>query len=148
MGYRSIYLAVLAATGLVLTGSAEAHPIPFSYLDLRVEEGEIEASLVAHIIDLAYDLEIVPPERLLDPAVAAQHAGAMAELVERRLQLASGQRSFTPDWLPPEVLPDRQSVRLRFRYGLDERPGMLAVGTVLFPYDPRHQTFLNVYESG
>ncbi len=148
MGCRSIYLAVLAATGLVVTGSVEAHPIPFSYLDLRVEKGEIEASLVAHIIDLAHDLEGVLPEQLLDPAVAAEHAGAMAELVERRLKLSSGQQSFTPNWLPPEVLPDRQSVRLQFRYGLDEQPGMLEVSTVLFPYDPQHQTFLNVYESG
>ena len=146
--FWSIRLAVLVATGLVPTGSAEAHPIPFSYLDLRLGEGEIDASLVVHVIDLAHDLEIVPPERLLDPVVAAQYAKAMAELVERRLQLASGQRSFTPDWLPPEVLPDRQSVRLRFRYGLDQRPGMLEVDSVLFPYDPRHQTFLNVYESG
>lgn len=148
MGCRSIYLAVLAATGLVVTGSVEAHPIPFSYLDLRVEEGEIEASLVVHVIDLAHDLDGVLPEQLLDPAVAAEHAGAMAKLVERRLQLASGQRSFTPNWLPPEVLPDRQSVRLQFHYGLDDQPGMLEVSTVLFPYDPRHQTFLNVYESG
>ena len=148
MGCRSIYLAVLAATGLLVTGSVEAHPIPFSYLDLRVEEGEIEASLVAHIIDLAHDLDGVLPEQLLDPAVVAEHAGAMADLVEQRLQLASGQQSFTPSWLPPEVLPDRQSVRLQFHYGLDEQPGVLEVSTVLFPYDPRHQTFLNVYESG
>ena len=147
-GFLSIRLAVLVASVFVVIGSAEAHPIPFSYLDLRVQEGEIEASLVAHIIDLAHDLEIVPPERLLDPVVAAQYAGAMAELVERRLELGSGQRSFTADWLPPEVLPDRQSVRLQFRYGLDERPGVIEVSTVLFPYDPRHQTFVNVYESG
>ena len=145
----SICLAALAAT-LLTTGVAEAHPIPFSYLDLRVDvaEGEIEASLVAHIIDLAHDLEIVPPERLLDPGIAAQYAEAMAALVEGRLQLASGQRSFAPDWFPPEVLPDRQSVRLRFRYRLDQRPGVIEVDSVLFPYDPRHQTFLNVYEAG
>jgi len=145
----SIRLAVLVATGLAVTWSAaEAHPIPFSYLDLRLGEGEIEASLVVHIIDLAHDLEIDPPERLLDPAVSAEHADAMADLVERRLQIASGERSFSPDWLPPEVLPERQSVRLRFRYGLEPRPGVLEVGALLFPYDPRHQTFLNVYESG
>ena len=144
----SIRLVVLAATAHLATGSAEAHPIPFSYLDLRVEEGVIEASLVVHIIDLAHDLEIVPPERLLDPWVAAQYAEAMAELVERRLHVASGEQSFTPEWLPPEVVPDRQSVRLRFRYGVDQRPGVLDVGTLLFPYDPRHQTFLNVYENG
>ena len=143
-----IRLAAVAAPLLLATVSVEAHPIPFSYLDLRVEERAVEASLVAHIIDLAHDLEIVPPERLLDPVVAAQYAEAMAELVEHRLQVASGEQSFTLDWLPPEVLPDRQSVRLRFRYGFDQRPGVLDVGTLLFPYDPRHQTFLNVYESG
>ena len=146
--FWSVRLAVLVVTALAATWSAEAHPIPFSYLDLRVQDGQIEASLVAHIIDLAHDLEIDPPERLLDPAVAAEHADAMAELVERRLELASGQRSFAPEWLAPEVLPERQSVRLQFRYGLDQRPGVLEVGTILFPYDPKHQTFLNIYESG
>jgi hydrogenase/urease accessory protein HupE len=143
-----IRLAAVVATLLLATVSAEAHPIPFSYLDLRVEEGQVEASLVAHIIDLAHDLEIVPPERLLDPVVASQYAEAMIELVEHRLQVASGEQSLTLTWLPVETLRDRQSVRFRFLYGFDQRPGVLDVSVVLFPYDSRHQTFLNIYESG
>ena len=146
--FSSIRPALLAAICLTVSWPAHAHPIPFSYLDLRLETGEIEASLVIHIIDLAHDLGVDPPERLLDPQVAAQQADAIAALVERRLELGAGQRSFVPSWLPPEVLPERQSVRLRFRYSIEPAPGVLEVGTLLFPYDPRHQTFLNVYEGG
>ena len=31
---------------------------------------------------------------------------------------------------------------------LDDEPGHLAVQALLFPYDPNHLTFLNVYERG
>ena len=145
---RWLGVACVVAAGLAVPRPAHAHPIPFSYLDLRLADGEIEASLVVHIIDLAHDLGVSPPERLLDPFVAEEHADAMADLVERRLSVASGEDTFSPLWSSPEALPDRQSVRLHFRYLLDPMPGRLEVGTVLFPYDPKHQTFLNVYENG
>ena len=146
--FQLLRVVALVAAGLAWTWSAEAHPTPFSYLDLRVESGEIEASLVAHIIDLAHVLDVSPPDRLLDPAVASQYAATMAGLVEDRLEVASGDRTFAPVWLPPEVLADRQSIKLRFHYRPDRLPGVLEIGTVLFPYDPKHQTFLNVYEEG
>src|SRR5215510_10534178 len=47
-----------------------AHPAPFSYLDLRLnraQEGQIEGVLVVHVIDVAHDLSVTPPEILLDP---------------------------------------------------------------------------------
>jgi hydrogenase/urease accessory protein HupE len=44
------------------------------------------------------------------------------------------------------VLTGRQSLKLPFRFALDGRPGRLAVTADVFPYDPRHQTFLNIYE--
>ena len=53
--------------------------MPFSYLDLRLQPDAIEGSLVVHIFDAAHDLNIEPVERLLDPAVAAQHVGGARE---------------------------------------------------------------------
>ena len=44
------------------------------YLDLRIQRDAIDGTLVAHIFDLAHDLNIDPAERLLDPAVAAQQS--------------------------------------------------------------------------
>jgi len=139
---------VLAAAVMAVARPSSAHPIPFSYLDLHIEDGQIEGHLVAHIVDLSHELNIEPPERLLNSDVAIEQAEAMAALVERRLELFAPGQALSPDWLAPEVLLGRQAIRLNFRYRLEQMPGTVSIATVLFPYDPRHQTFLNVYEGG
>ena len=58
--------AVLLAALAGVRG-AEAHPVPFSYLDLRLKAGVLEGSVTLHVFDLAHDLDIQPAERLLDP---------------------------------------------------------------------------------
>ncbi|HEV2984158.1 MAG TPA: HupE/UreJ family protein [Vicinamibacterales bacterium] len=135
-------LCVLCAWGT----SAEAHPVPFSYLDLRLQGNTLEGVLVAHIFDLGHDLHIEPAERLLDPAVASRQSQAIADMFARRLSIAADGRDLTPQWSEAEVVADRQSLRVRLRYRLESAPGILSVDASLFPYDPNHQTFLNVYE--
>jgi len=56
-------------------------------------------------------------------------------------------RRLTPQWQSLEVLREEQALRLRFRIP-DEFPGALTIDTNLFPYDPNHQTFVNIYEDG
>ena len=145
-GRRWRTVGLLVALWLVSGRVAGAHPIPFSYLDLRIGGGTIEASLVAHMIDLAHELGIDEPERLLVPGVAERRADEISEILGSRLELAAGGRALTPVWSEPEVLRERQSVRLHFAYDLERVPGSLTVTADLFPYDPKHQTFLNVYE--
>jgi hydrogenase/urease accessory protein HupE len=120
--------------------------VPFSYLDLRLQGATIEGVLVAHIFDLAHDLKIEPAERLLDPAVAAQQSRAIADLFADRLSIAADGRVIAAQWSEAEPVADRQSVRLRLRARLASPPGIVSVSAVLFPYDPNHQTFLNVYD--
>ena len=55
-------------------------------------------------------------------------------------------RALAPQWSAVKVLAGRQSLKLPFRLALDGRPGRVAVSADLFPYDPRHQTFVNIYE--
>jgi hydrogenase/urease accessory protein HupE len=131
---------------LSLPRAAVAHPVPFSYLDLRLQGNTLEGTLVAHIFDLAHDLKIEPAERLLDPAVASQQSRAIADLFASRLSIAADGRTIAPQWSDAEVVADRQSLRLRFNSRLASAPGIVSVNAVLFPYDPNHQTFLNVYE--
>jgi hydrogenase/urease accessory protein HupE len=135
---------VLAAVGA--PRAASAHPVPFSYLDLHLKGTTIEGTLVAHIFDVAHDLNIDPPERLLDPAVAAQQSRAIVDLIGRRLTITADGRAAALQWRDAEVVADRQSIRLPFSSRLDAAPGVVAVEALLFPYDPNHQTFLNVYE--
>ena len=46
---------------------AVAHPVPFTYLDVHIDAGALNVTLIAHIADLANDLKIEPVENLLKP---------------------------------------------------------------------------------
>ena len=124
----------------------EAHPVPFSFLDLRLGEGAIDGSFVVHVTDAAHDLAVDPPERLVDPDCATQQQAGLASLLGARFTVSADGRALAPEWSPVKVLVGRQSLKLPFRFALDGRPGRLTVSADVFPYDPRHQTFLNVYE--
>jgi hydrogenase/urease accessory protein HupE len=139
---RPLWLIVVAA--LLAPRAAAAHPAPFSYLDLIVREDVIDGILVLHVVDVAHELGLKEDE-WLQPGVAARERGRVVSLVGPRLTLRADGRALTPEWLQLEPAPDRHAVLLRFRIP-SPRPGALAIGTRLFPYDPVHQTFVNVYE--
>jgi len=123
---------------------AWAHPAPFSYLDIVFRESGIEGTLVVHVIDVAHELGI-PPERLMDEAFVARERQRIGEILEPRLDLRSNRR-LSIEWQSLELLRDDQALRFRYRIPGAE-PGALTVDTNLFPYDPIHQTFINIYET-
>jgi len=143
---RVLGSAVVTLAALGLPHDAGAHPVPFSYLDLRLQPDAIEGALVVHIFDAAHDLNVEPPDRLLDPAVALARSAELTALLSPRLSVSADGRRLEPQWLAPDVLRERQSLRFPVRFALAKRPGSIAVAAWMFPYDPVHQTFLNVYE--
>ncbi len=148
---RTVNVRHLAICGLVmgvlaLAASASAHPVPFSYLDVQLQPAAVEVSLVAHIYDLGHDLKVSPIEQLLDPTLVDQREKAMQALLGPRLELSADGRVLAPQWGATEVLRDRQSLRFHLRYAVPSAPGSIAIDTVMFPYDPMHQTFVNLYE--
>ena len=90
--------AVLLAALAGVRG-AEAHPVPFSYLDLRLKAGVLEGSVTLHVFDLAHDLDIQPAERLLDPAFAVECATAVciSEPFSRRDSRPGGRTRRRPN---------------------------------------------------
>lgn len=139
-------LALTAILALLMAPRAFAHPAPFSYLDIVFRNGGIEGTLVVHIIDVAHDLGIQPVERLLDNGLVSRERQRIGDLLAPRIMLR-GSRRLTPQWESLELMRDEQAVRLRYRIP-DEYPGALTIDTNLFPYDPLHQTFINIYEEG
>ena len=135
---------------LALLGAAApaaAHPAPFSYLDVRLRAGALDVSVVIHAWDVAHELRVEPIERVLDPGVLRSSSEAIAALMNGRLQVKVDGAPLGPAaWSPPEPIADRQSMRLRTSYALASPPGVITVSAYLFPYDPVHQTFVNVYE--
>jgi hypothetical protein len=140
-------LFVAAACLLALCWSTPvwAHPAPFSYLDIVFREGGIEGTLVVHVIDVAHELGM-QPEQMMDDGLVQRERQRIGQILTPRLTFG-GDRQFQPEWMSAELLRDDQAIRLRYRIAAAQ-PGALTIDTNLFPYDPLHQTFVNVYEEG
>jgi len=144
---RRLILALLIV--LAPAARASAHPAPFSYLDVELGERTVEVTLVAHAFDVAHELALESPEEALDPALLAKRRDDLAAGLASRFRLAADDRVLScRSSAAPEALPDRSAIRLHFSCDTDSPVGVLRVRAALFPYDPAHQTFLNVYERG
>jgi hydrogenase/urease accessory protein HupE len=141
---------LLLALILCVAGAAPAaaHPAPFSFLDVRLDADRIGGSLTVHDLDAAHELGLVDAGPLLQPATAGRYERPLAAILERRLRLTiDGQPAgVTLTQLTP--VPERQAVRFEWQAARRGRPGRVGIDAALFPYDPLHQTFINVYEDG
>ena len=139
-------LAVTVIHVSLLSQSAVAHPAPFSYLDLNLRDGHVDATLVVHVFDFAYELNLEDPAQLLQQDRIELERSTLFALMGDRLTLHADNRVIHFEAGQIIVLPSRQSVQLTMRYALDDAPGILRVQARFFPYDPNHLTFLNIYE--
>ena len=115
-------------------------------------EGDgIELVLVAHVLDLAHELDIRDAGELLAGDVLRRHRAMITSLLAARTRLMlDGAAMQVGSWSEPEVLPARDALRVRGRLPLPAGriPGRVAMAGPVFPYDPIHQTFVNIYEHG
>ena len=132
---------------MLLLIAALLHPVPFSYLDIRLQDQSVDVFMTVHIYDLAHDLQVEPMERLLSAGYVMEHERAIRDLLGPRLRLLAEGHELQPEWLQSEIIEDRQSVRFHLRYPTAAAPGMISLSALMFPYDTNHQTFVNVYES-
>ena len=140
--------AVGALAGLLFASAAVAHPVPFSFLDIRIDGARLAGTLTVHDVDAAHELGLADAGVLLDPTTAARHASTLAGLLARRLQLVIDGRPVAVTLSDMTPLPDQQALRFALAAPVSGRPGRLTIDAMLFPYDPLHQTFVNVYEDG
>jgi hypothetical protein len=98
------------------------------------------------VFDAGHDLNVEPPERLLDPLTLQAYSQKLAALLLARLSVRADDRLLIARVVSVEPIPDRQSLRLRLAFDVGHVPGKLGVNARLFPYDPQHQTFVNIYE--
>ena len=137
--------SAVAVLCLLVGRDALAHPAPFSYLDLHLDAGGVTGTLVVHDLDAAHDLKVASADSLLDPAVANGYRDALVALLTPRLGLVFDGQPVAVTWGTLDVVPERQSLRLAFTVA-GARPGRVSIRAYLFPHDPIHQTFVNVYE--
>ena len=140
-GLRRWLLALLA---LLLAVPAAAHPVPFSYLDLEIHDDAVTGRVRAHLVDLAPVLGIADPQELLDGHVQAAAEEGIQRYLASRIAFENGGFARA-EWGPIQVVDDNEALQLEFRIaGAPE--GALTIDTPLFPADPNHQTFINIYE--
>lgn len=140
-------ILLVAALCAAHPARSAAHPAPFSFVDVRLGTGTLDVTVVAHVWDVAYEFDIDDPALVLNPDIMRPRGERLGELIGERLRLTVDGRPLALDgWSAPEILRERQSVRLQAQLPLDDGVGAVIVSAELFPYDPSHQTFLNVYE--
>jgi hydrogenase/urease accessory protein HupE len=141
----------LAAAMAVVTGFAirtSAHSTPFSYVDARLHDGRLDVTLSAHVVDVAHELAIDSPELLLQ-APATPDTVALLGALQQRLSLRIDGRAIRCD---SRVTADRivKALTIRWSYSCNVQGvgQVLSLDGPLFPYDPEHLTFVNVYVDG
>jgi hydrogenase/urease accessory protein HupE len=137
---------VSACVVTLLATEAAAHPSPFSYLDLDLRADGIYGTLVVHVLDVAHDLEVAPPEQLLDRSILPRYVSRIEALLGPRIRVEAGGVS-QPQWTATEPVPDQQAIRMTFVLHVTNA-GSVTARPRLFPYDPLHQSFVNVFEAG
>jgi len=145
---RLVQVVVALAIGVATATAAFAHPAPFSYLDARLSGNAIQGTLVLHDFDVAHDLNLRTPDLLLDPASLPRYAPAITTLVLERLRMDADGRDLKWEIVSVRPLPERTAIEIAYRSPIATSVGRLRIAAALFPYDPAHQTFVNIYEGG
>ncbi|MBC8126687.1 MAG: hypothetical protein H8M99_06020, partial [Gloeobacteraceae cyanobacterium ES-bin-144] len=144
---RSYILKILFGILVCIASqSSQGHEEPTSFLELHVESGSLNASLVTSIADLAHELEEVEPQMLLNPSVLHQHEKQLVEILLSRLHLKADGITLTGSLISASPVPERDDIRFNLKYDGPPQLRELAVECKLFPYDSRHRTYLNVYQ--
>ncbi|MEP6957042.1 MAG: HupE/UreJ family protein, partial [Chthoniobacterales bacterium] len=121
--------------------SARAHDLPLSYVDLRLNDQGIDVTVESSAKNFSRALGDVDEPTLL----ASPPADRLLAVVTAGLTISSSGAKLTPEFRAVEPLPGRRDVRVQLHY--PSPPGdTLELRGALFPADPRHKTFLNIYE--
>ena len=141
-------LAAVVVAALASATAVSAHPAPFSFLDVRLDGARLEGWLTVHDLDAAHELGLADAGPLLNPGTAGRYAPALAAILTGRLRLTVDGKPVAVALANLTPMAERQAVRFTWTATTRGRPGRLAIDASLFPYDPQHQTFVNVYEDG
>lgn len=133
-----VFLTVLASRGF-------AHDEPTSFVDVRLSSSGVEVSATASITDIAHGMPAVNPAMLLDSAVLDQRKEEISADFLARLEVAGDGASVRLKLEKIVPVPEKRDVCVTWSATWDAAPENLTVKGPLFPYDPRHRTFVNTY---
>jgi hydrogenase/urease accessory protein HupE len=141
-----LFVALLC---LVAAAPASAHDMPFSYLDLHVEDARLTGTVSAHVMDLAVAIGYAHPDSLLYPRVAEREAAALQAALQERLVIEADGARVVPIWGGSvRRIEERQLLSLSWTAELSRRPEKLVVRGPLFTQESQHESFVYVYDRG
>jgi hydrogenase/urease accessory protein HupE len=146
IGRRLAPASAVLVVALATPAPAFTHPAPFSYLDVRLSGNSIQGTLVLHDFDVAHELKLATPDLLLDPATLPGYAPGITALVLERLRMNGDGRDLKWQISGVRPLSDRTAIEVTYRIPIANTVGRLRINAAPFPYDPAHQTFVNIYE--
>lgn len=124
---------------------ASAHDEPTSFVDVRLNSVGMEIGITASVTDLAHDLPEIEPAMLLQSATIAAQQKALTSIIESRLKISTAGKLLPLELREILPIPEKRDLHLTFFHAWSVAPESLRVESLLFPYDPRHRTFINVY---
>jgi hypothetical protein len=139
-------VALAAVLLAAAAAPAFAHDAPYSFLDLRLTDSGVEGTLTAHVYDLAHEIGLATPESLLNAPRAAAARDTLVALLAPRLAARAEGRPLPLRWEGVQVNPAKKGLTFRFHADWSRLPGRFDVQGRMFPYDPQHETYVNIYE--
>ena len=122
-----------------------AHDEPTSFINVRLNSAGMEIGITASVTDLAHDLAEIEPAMLLQPATIAAQQNALTSIVASRLKIRSAGKLLAIERRAIVPVPEKRDLHLSYFHAWSAAPESLRMEGLLFPYDPRHRTFVNVY---
>ena len=143
-----LVLVALTMLPICIATPVAAHPVPVSFADLTIHQDRIEGQLTVHLADLSRELGIDDPHMLLDGGVLTGQHRAINAILQSGLSLSpEGGAPLELQLGAIRPVVDDDALRLLFTVS-GPPPAALHVDANLFPADPLHRTFVNIYEDG
>ena len=136
---------LLILLGVFAIQRIQAHQEPTSFLELHVENDGLRVELVTSIADLAHELNDVEPKMLLNPATLKQHENRLVSVLSSRFYLKLDGVKLAATSVTAAAIPEREDIRIEFKYELPIQLREISLECQLFPYDSRHRTYVNCY---
>lgn len=136
-------LLIITLVGVCLCASA--HDEPTSFIDVHLNSAGMEIGITASVTDLAHDLAEIEPAMLLQPTTIAAQQSAITSILTSRLKISAGGKLLPLALREITPVPEKRDLHVMFFHAWSAAPESLKMECLLFPYDPRHRTFVNVY---
>jgi hydrogenase/urease accessory protein HupE len=146
---QAVFFVMITMTFVAVSSSrAVAHDEPYSHIDIRLEADRAHGKVMAHVIDLAHEGGLEKPELLLDSRYAEQNLATLHKVLDSHVVIKVNDEQIQPQWQSFQVVADRKSLAFDWVAPLSRAVAKVEVLGPLFPYDPPHETYLNIYDNG